>query len=141
MLSVLLTVLQVLPAQDSAALLKKAHRAEEHYETVVRTRAPTSYVRPRVGRCDEVIGRLKADYRIQMDHALLLGKILQRGIRIIVASPSIDAAIVRKLFLTPAATPQEALEMALKMVRKRKPTVLFFPQAQRTLPIFNNTPK
>ena len=62
MLSVLLTVLQVLPAQDSAALLKKAHRAEEHYETVVRTRAPTSYVRPRVGRCDEVIGRFCLTY-------------------------------------------------------------------------------
>jgi lactate racemase len=90
---------------------------------------------------DEVIGRLKADYRIQMDHALLLGKILQRGIRIIVASPNIDAAIVRKLFLTPATTPQEALEIALKMVRKRKPTVLFFPQAQRTLPTFSKTPQ
>jgi nickel-dependent lactate racemase len=87
---------------------------------------------------DEVIGRLRADYRIQMDHALLLGKILQRGIRIIVASPSINAAIVRRLFLTPAGSPQEALEMAMKMVRKRKPMVLFFPQAQRTLPTFNN---
>ena len=90
---------------------------------------------------DEVIGRLKADYRIQMDHALLLGKILQRGIRIIVASPAIDVAIVSKLFLTPAADPQAALETALKTVRRRKPTVLFFPEAQRTLPIFNHTPQ
>jgi nickel-dependent lactate racemase len=89
----------------------------------------------------EVISRLRADYRIQMDHALLLGKILQRGIRIIVASPNVKAAIVRKLFLTPAANPQEALEMALKMVGKPKPLVLFYPQAQRTLPIFSKVPQ
>jgi nickel-dependent lactate racemase len=88
---------------------------------------------------DDVIHRLKADYRIQMDHALLLGKILQRGIQIVVASPNINDAIVKRLFLRPAPSPQEALEMAVKMTCKRKPTVLFFPQAQRSLPTLNNT--
>ena len=90
---------------------------------------------------EAVIGRLKTDYRIQMDHALLLGKILQQGIRIVVASPSVEAAILNKIFMTPAANPQDALESALKMVNKPKPTVLFFPQAQRALTVFNKVQK
>jgi hypothetical protein len=75
-----------------------------------------------------------------MDHALLLGKILQRGIRVVVASPRVDAATIRKLLLTPAADPQEALETARKMVGKPEPRVLFFPQAQRTLPVLGQAP-
>jgi len=95
----------------------------------------------RVKDIEAVIGRLKTDYRIQMDHALLLGKILQQGIRIIVATPSIDAAILKKIFMTPAVNPQDALERALKMINKPKPKVLFFPQAQRVLPILGKVQK
>jgi nickel-dependent lactate racemase len=84
-----------------------------------------------------VISRLKADYRIQMDHALLLGKILQQGIRIIVASPSIHRGLVAKLFLTPAASPQDALDTALKAASRPDPRVLFFPQAQRALSVLD----
>jgi nickel-dependent lactate racemase len=87
---------------------------------------------------EAVLRRLKADYRIQMDHALLLGKILQRGIRIVVAtSPSLDADLARKLFLTPAANPQEALESARKTAATPNPRVLFFPQAQRALSVLD----
>jgi nickel-dependent lactate racemase len=82
---------------------------------------------------ETVIARLKRRYRIQMDHALLLGKILQRGIRLVVASPNVDAAILRKLFLTPAPNPQEALETARKLSGTPHPRILFFPQAQRAL--------
>lgn len=90
---------------------------------------------------EAVIGRLKTDYRIQMDHALLLGKILQQGIRIVVATPSVDAAILKKIFMIPAANPQDALERALKMVNKPNPAVLFFPEAQRALSVFNKAQK
>ena len=90
---------------------------------------------------EAVIDRLKIDYRIQMDHALLLGKILQQGIRIVVATPSVDAAILKKIFMTPAVNPQDALEKALKIIEKPKPAVLFFPQAQRALSVFNKVQK
>lgn len=90
---------------------------------------------------EAVMDRLKTDYRIQMDHALLLGKIMQQGIRIVVATPSVDAAILKKIFMTPAANPQDALEKALKMVNRPNPTVLFFPQAQRALSVLNKAPK
>jgi nickel-dependent lactate racemase len=89
---------------------------------------------------DEVIHRLKADYRIQMDHALLLGKILLRGIRIVVSTPSVEASILHKMFLETAESPQEALEKAMNMVRNPKPTVLFFPQAQRALSVLDQAP-
>ncbi len=90
---------------------------------------------------ETVISRLKADYRIQMDHALLLGKIMQKGINIVVACQSVDAATLKKIFMTPALNPQDALEKALKMVKKPSPMVLFFPQAQRALPVLNKAPK
>ena len=86
---------------------------------------------------EEVINRLKSDYRIQMDHALLLGKILQRGIRIIVATPSVEEAVLHKMFMSAAESPQKALEKAMNMVPKPKPTVLFFPQAQRALSVLD----
>lgn len=90
---------------------------------------------------EAMISRLKSDYRIQMDHALLLGKILQQGIRIVVATPSVEAAILKKIFMTPAANPQDALEKAMKMIDKPKPTVLFFPQAQRALSVLTKAPQ
>ena len=86
---------------------------------------------------EEVIRRLNTDYRIQMDHALLLGKILLKDIRIVVATPSVDAAIVHKMFMSSAGSPQEALEKAMNMVPNPKPTVLFFPQAQRALSVLD----
>jgi nickel-dependent lactate racemase len=88
---------------------------------------------------DEVIHRLKSNYRIQMDHALLLGKILLRGIRIVVATPSVKASILHKMFLETAESPQEALDKAMNMVSNPKPAVLFFPQAQRALSVLDKT--
>ncbi len=87
----------------------------------------------------EVIARLNADYRIQMDHALLLGKILLKGVRIVVATPSVQTSILQGMFLDTAASPQKALAKAIGMIRKEKPAVLFFPQPQRALTILDNT--
>ncbi len=86
----------------------------------------------------EVIERLNADYKIQMDHALLLGKILLKGVRIVVSSPNVEDAILHKMLLGSAASPQQALDMALGMVSKPDPSVLFFPQAQRALTVLGN---
>ncbi len=86
---------------------------------------------------EEVIGRLNADYRIQMDHALLLGKILRKGVRIVVSTPSVGEAVLHKMFLDTANSPQEALEKAANMVKVHKPKVLFFPQPQRALSVLD----
>ncbi|NLC71190.1 MAG: nickel-dependent lactate racemase [Desulfuromonadaceae bacterium] len=84
---------------------------------------------------EDVISHLKSGYKIQMDHALLLAKILQKEIHIIVAAPSVDSAVLDKMFLTSAPTPQEALNRAMEIVRKPKPSLLFFPQSQRALTV------
>jgi len=84
---------------------------------------------------EEVIERLNHDYRIQMDHALLLGKILLRGIRIVVSSPNVKASILNDMFMDAAGSPQEAMDKAMNMVANQEPTVLFYPQAQRALSI------
>ena len=88
---------------------------------------------------EEVIERLNHDYRIQMDHALLLGKILLRGIRIVVSAPNIKASILNKMFMDAAGSPQEAVDKAMNMVTKQEPTVLFYPQAQRALSVLDST--
>jgi nickel-dependent lactate racemase len=86
---------------------------------------------------DDVIRRLNESYKIQMDHALLLGKILLKGVRIVVATESVDASVLRRMFLDTARTPQQALETAIRMVPNPKPSVLFFPQAQRALSVLD----
>jgi len=88
---------------------------------------------------EEVIHRLNSEYRIQMDHALLLGKILLRGIRIVVSSPSVKASILNNMFMDAAESPQEAVKKAMNMVSNQEPTVLFFPQAQRALSVLDST--
>ena len=88
---------------------------------------------------EEVIHRLNKNYRIQMDHALLLGKILLGGVRIVISTPSVEASTLNKMFMGAAPSPQDAVEMAMKMVTNQKPTVLFFPQAQRALSVLDST--
>jgi len=88
---------------------------------------------------NEVIERLNADYKIQMDHALLLGKILLKGVRIVVSTPNVKDAILHKMLLNSAASPQKALEKAFDMVSRPDPSVLFFPQAQRALTVLDST--
>ena len=83
----------------------------------------------------EVTERLKGNYRIQMDHALLLCKIMGRGLKIVAHSPHVEAAAFRSLFIEPAASPQAALDAACAMSGKPDPRVLIFPQPQRTLPV------
>ena len=83
---------------------------------------------------DEVIAKLVKNYEIQMDHALLLCKILSKKIKIIATSPNVTKETLKKIFIEPADTPQKAVQKALKMSEKSNPNILIFPQPQRTLP-------
>lgn len=84
---------------------------------------------------DEVISKLMKNYKIQMDHALLLCKILKKNIKIIASSPNLEEQTLKKIYLEYFKNPQEAVNRALDISGKSKPKVLFFPQPQRTLPI------
>lgn len=83
---------------------------------------------------DNVIQNLTENYKIQMDHSLLLSKIMQQRIKVIAYSPNVDTETFEKMFICPSNSPKEALEKAYKLVGKEHPKVMFFPQPQRTLP-------
>jgi len=84
---------------------------------------------------DEVISNLMKNYKIQMDDALLLCEILKKNIKIIAASPNLEEQTLKKIYLEYFKNPQKAVNRALNISGKPKPKVLFFPQAQRTLPV------
>lgn len=86
------------------------------------------------GRLEDVIANLKADYKIQMDHALLVCKVLARGITVLATSPNVPAAAWEKIRFRSASSAQEALDRALATCPQAAPRVLFYPQPQRTLP-------
>ena len=82
---------------------------------------------------EEVETRVRSNYRVQMDHAFLLSKIMQKGIKIIAYSPNVPLNIIKEMMI-PAGSVQEGLDMALKLSRRKTPRVLVYPEAQRTLP-------
>ena len=82
---------------------------------------------------NEVETRVRSNYIVQMDHAFLLSKILQKGIKIIAYSPNVPVNIIKEMMI-PAGSVQEGLDMALQLSRRKTPRVLVYPEAQRTLP-------
>jgi len=85
----------------------------------------------------EVIDKLKRNYKIQMDHALLLTKIINKGIHLIVYAPNVDSELLKMMYLEPTSGLQHGLNEAYKKINKKDASVLIYPQAQRTLPIFD----
>ena len=85
----------------------------------------------------EVETNLRNNYRIQMDHAFLLSRILEKGVKIVAYSPNIPPKVIKEL-ITPVGPVQEGLDVALRFSTRRRPKVLIYPQAQRTLPILTN---
>lgn len=81
---------------------------------------------------DDVIANLKATYKIQMDHALLVCKVLAHGVHVIASSPNVPGDKLEAVMFESACSPQEALDRAL--FRRENAKVLFYPQPQRTLP-------
>ena len=82
---------------------------------------------------EEVETRVRSNYRVQMDHAFLLSKIMQKCIKIIAYSPNVPLNIIKEMMI-PSGSVQEGLDMALKLSRRKTPRVLVYPEAQRTLP-------
>ena len=83
----------------------------------------------------EVIQKLNSMYKPQMDHALLLSRLLDKGVRVVAVSTSVSSDVLEKMLLIPAESAQEGLDIAMKLSGKENPSVLIFPQAERTLPV------
>lgn len=84
---------------------------------------------------DDVIDYLMDHYEIQMDHALLISKIYQKGIRVVATSNHVEKSVMELMMMTAADDPQDAVEKAIELSGKENPSILFFPKAQITLPV------
>ncbi len=83
---------------------------------------------------EDIEGYLCGHYKIQMDHALLLAKILKKGVKIIVYSPNVSSEVIQKMHMIPCEDPELLLPTARHLCGKEDATVLFYPQPQKTLP-------
>ncbi len=84
---------------------------------------------------EQAVAYTVGSYRIQMDHVLLLSKILRKHVRIIVCCPNIRDEEIRDMFMIPCSTPRAAMAAALEMCGKKEAEVLFYPRPQTGLPI------
>lgn len=83
---------------------------------------------------EQVVRFATENYCIQMDHVLLLAKILRRGARLVVSSPHVTAAELSAMFMTPCPDPSQLLAVAAQVSGKPNPSVLFYPCPQTGLP-------
>lgn len=75
------------------------------------------------------------NYKIQMDHVLLLSKILRKNVKIFVCCPNISDQELVEMFMIPCRTPEDALNKARERLGKKEGTVLFYPRPQTGLPV------
>lgn len=83
---------------------------------------------------DGVLDYLGEHYGIQMDHALLLTKVFQAGLRVVAVSPNVSDDTFELLHMVPAKTLSDGIRMAFEMLGEKEGKVLFFPRPQSTLP-------
>lgn len=84
---------------------------------------------------EEVIAYVADNYKIQMDHVLLLAKILRKGTRIYVVCPGVSEDELKDMFMIPCKDLQSAVEKAAADSGKEKPEILFYPYPQTGLPV------
>ena len=66
----------------------------------------------KAGTIDGVIEYLMANYRVQMDHALLLGRLYQKGVSIVAYCPGVAADIISAMRMTPVDNVELAFDIA-----------------------------
>ena len=84
----------------------------------------------------DVIDFLLRNYEIQMDHSLLLSKILQRGVRVVLVAPSVSDATARLMGLIPARSLDDGIRIAADLAGAGS-RISFFPCPQRCLPVLS----
>lgn len=89
------------------------------------------------GQIDEVVQYATENYRIQMDHVLLLAKIFRKKVKIVVYSPNIEPDDLKDMFFIPCTDVEQLMETAYSVCGKERPKVLFYPRPQTGLPILS----
>lgn len=86
------------------------------------------------GSLEEMVNYALNNYRIQMDHSLLVSKILQRCKKILVYSPHVAQDVISAMYMQPCTDPQHLVDTAYSVCGKSSPKVLFYPMPQKGLP-------
>ena len=84
---------------------------------------------------EEVVKYTTDNYEIQMDHVLLLAKIIRKKAKIVLYCPNVSDTEAETMFMKPCGSPEEAMELARKLTGKDEPKVLFYPRPQTGLPM------
>lgn len=84
---------------------------------------------------EQVVSYTVEHYKIQMDHVLLLSKILRKGVKVVVCCPNLSEEEIRGMFMIPAPTLQAAMDRACQLSRKAGGKVLFYPRPQTGLAV------
>ncbi len=82
----------------------------------------------------EMIDYVVKNYKIQMDHALLLSKIFKKNVKVVVYSPNVPDADIRIMHMIPSSSIDDMMNKAMALCGKEIPRILFYPQAQKSLP-------
>lgn len=83
---------------------------------------------------EEMINYVIENYKIQMDHALLLSKIFKKNVNIVVYSPNVSDEDINNMRMIPSGSIEDMMSKAMDICEKQKPKILFYPQAQKSLP-------
>lgn len=83
---------------------------------------------------DEMIDYVIKNYKIQMDHALLLSKIFKKNVKVVVYSPNVSDNDISSMQMIPSSSIDDMMSKAVQVCGKQQPKVLFYPQAQKSLP-------
>ena len=86
---------------------------------------------------EDVLARLRDHYTIEMNETFNIARFLTVCPHVVACCPGVSDDDLRRLFFTPAPTPEAALETALALAAPgaagRRPSVLLFPRAHRAL--------
>lgn len=83
---------------------------------------------------EEMIDYVIKNYKIQMDHALLLSRIFKKNVNVVVYSPNVSAEDISSMRMIPSSSMADMMSKAVEVCGKTKPKILFYPQAQKSLP-------
>lgn len=84
---------------------------------------------------DDVLKYVTENYKIQMDHALLLCKLYQKGVRVVAYTPGVEDGVLSLMHMVPAKNLQQAWETALSLRGDKHgvPNVSVIPMPQRAI--------
>ena len=85
---------------------------------------------------DEVLKYVTENYKIQMDHTLLLCKLYQKGVKVLAYVPGVEKEILSLMHMTPANSLQEAMQNAIDWEESSSnshPKIAVIPTPQRAI--------